>query len=78
MTSSPADPVAAQEPHSAWLLIPVGMLLIILAGIAFSAAFAIAAVIDGLTAIGSVIVLTIYSLVRFPRAAIKQSHRRSR
>jgi hypothetical protein len=78
MTASPEDPVEEQEPHSVWLTIPLGMILIVLGGIVFCVVFAIAAVIDGLTAIFQVIVTMIYLLLWFPAAAIERSHHHSK
>ncbi len=76
MPPHPKRDAESTKPTPPWILIPVGMFLIFLGGIAFSVAFAIAAVIDGLFAILRVLAIMLYLLIGFPVAVIAESHRR--
>ena len=76
MPTNPKRDAEREKPASPWILIPVGMFLIFLGGIAFSVAFAIAAVVDGLIAILRVLAIMLYLLIAFPAAVIAEFHRR--
>ena len=76
MLTNPKRDTESEKPTSPWILIPVGMFLILLGGIAFSVAFAIAAVIDGLLAVLRVLAIMFFLLIGFPAAVIAESHHR--
>jgi hypothetical protein len=65
-----------KKPTSLWLLIPIGMLLIFVGGVAFCVIFAIAGIIDGLTEASRALLLMVYLLSRFPAAVLAQTRNR--